>query len=351
MGGEDERWQADRLASGRAGDGLASSTMETTPSGTLPRVSAVILAHDRRDEVALVLDRLRDEPVDEIIVVDSGSSDGTADMVRARPEPHVHLLDPGGNVAIAGRNRGAEAATGELVLMLDDDAFPLPGAVARMRDAFTRDPRLAVAAGRVLDATPEGEVLRSDELGTFDWFFRGGRDLAVGEDGVPVFFFPEGASMVRREAYLAVGGFFEPYFFTVSELDLTTRLVASGWDVRYLRHAEFHHLKAPGGRTSGARTLSYRVRNQIWYFLRHFPAGMAARRIVGYLLFDLIEASYRGALGPFARGIRGAWRDREVALSTRAPLPRSVLRRAELDRARLHVQLLTGQLRAKLRRD
>ena len=67
-------------------------------------------------------------------------------------------------------------------------------------------------------------------------------------------------------------------------------------------------------------------------------------------LFDLIEASYRGALGAWARGVRDAWRDREVALSTRAPLPRAVLRRAELDRARLHVQLLTGQLRARLRR-
>ena len=39
--------------------------------------------------------------------------------------------------------------------------------------------------------------------------------------------------MVRRDAFLQVGGFFEPYFHLVEGIDLTARLLAAGWDVRY----------------------------------------------------------------------------------------------------------------------
>jgi hypothetical protein len=98
--------------------------------------------------------------------------------------------------------------------------------------------------------------------------------------------------------------------------------------------------------------LRLRVRNQLWYFYRHFPATVAARRIPAYLLFDLLESAKSGAFRSWAGGVHDAWGERAAVQGTREPLPRSVIRRAELNRGRLHLRLLAlraGRLARQLR--
>jgi GT2 family glycosyltransferase len=314
--------------------------------GGAPSVSAVIVTWNRRDAVETVLDRLAELPVDEVLVVDNGSEDGTGELVRGRGG-NVHLLEQGENAGIAGRNRGAEAATGDLLLMLDDDSYPLPGAVETLVERFEADPRLGAAGGFVRDVDADGNVVRSTELGTFDWWLRGGRNGDAPPEGFPSFFFPEGASLLRRSAYLEVGGFFEPYFYLSSEIDLATRLLAAGWDVRYVPQAQFDHMKAPGGRASD-RALYFRIRNHLWYLWLRFPAFVALRRSLGYLAFDLVDASYQRHPGAWARAVRDAWTQRALVRGHRRPVPRDVRRRAELNRGRTHVRLLLGQLRRRL---
>lgn len=309
-----------------------------------PKVSAVILAFNRADEVEHTLDRLAGLPIDETLVVDSGSDD-TAERVRRRGGA---LLVRQPDIGAAARNEGARAASGELVLMLDDDSYPLPGAVEALVETFARDPRLGLAAGYVRDVSGDGAVLSTEEVGTFDWFLRADERGPIPRDGTETFFFPEGACMVRRDAFLDAGGFFAPYFFTVSELDLATRLIGRGWDVRYVPAAVFDHRKAPGAGRVSERTLRLRVRNQLWYFWLRFPPSVAARRIPAYLLFDLIECVYRGVPGAWTAGISEAWRERERVRGYRDPLSRELTRRAELNRGRLHVRLLAHMLRRRL---
>jgi GT2 family glycosyltransferase len=156
--------------------------------------------------------------------------------------------------------------------------------------------------------------------------------------------------MARRSVYLEVGGYFEPYFFGTSEVDLATRMLAAGWDVRYVPAAVVDHLKEQSGRTSGRLMRRYRVRNQIWYFSLRFPLSMAIRRIPAYLLFDLIECAWHGASRDYFRGIVDAWRQRALVRGQRDPLPRDVLRRAEMNRGRLHMRFLVEEIVLKLRR-
>jgi GT2 family glycosyltransferase len=316
--------------------------------GGAPSVSAVIVTWNRRDAVELVLDRLAELPVDEVLVVDNGSEDGTAEAVRARGGK-VRLLEQGENAGIAGRNRGAELATGELLLMLDDDSYPLPGAIETLVERFDADPALGVAGGFVRDVDLEGNVIRSTELGTFDWWLRAGRKGDPPPEGFPAFFFPEGASLLRRDAYLQVGGFFEPYFYLSSEIDLATRLLAAGWDVRYVPQAVFDHLKSPAGRSSD-RALYFRIRNHLWYLWLRFPAHVALARSLGYLAYDLLDATYQRHPGAWARAVRDAWRQRELVRGQRRPVSRGVRRRAELNRGRTHARLLLGQLRRRVAR-
>lgn len=315
--------------------------------GGAPSVSAVIATRNRRDALEIVLDRLAELPVDEVLVADNGSEDGTAELVRSRGG-NVRLLELDANVGIAARNRAAAHASGDLLLMLDDDAYPLPGSVETLVQRFERDPRLGVAGGLVRDVDGEGRVLRSIELGTFDWWLRAGRKGEAPPEGFPAFFFPEGASMLRRSAFLEVGGFFEPYFHFSAEVDLATRLVAAGWDVRYVPQARFDHLKAPSGRVS-EQALYFRIRNNLWYLWLRFPTHVALRRTLGYLAFDLVDATYQRHPGAWARGVRDAWRQRALLRGERRPVPRELRRRAELNRGRTHVKLLLGQLRRRLR--
>jgi GT2 family glycosyltransferase len=323
-------------------------------SGPLP-VSAVVLAHDRRHAVDLVVRRLRGLGIDDVLVVDSGSSDGTAEML-AETHPWVTVVDPGGNVGASGRNLGVERARHEHVLMLDDDAYPRPGAAEALLETFRLAPKAAVVGGLVRDVeeppegsdiAPDPDVVRHEGLGTFDWWLRRGRTDPVGPEGVPAFFFPEGCCMVRRTPFLEAGGFYAPYFFATSEIDLTTRLVARGLEVRYQPGAAFDHMKVRAGRVASSAVLRYRVRNQVWYFHRHFPRALAARRIAAYLLFDLVQAGYEGALRHWWKGVSEAWTLRHTVAADVAPLPRDVLRRAEMDRGRLHLRLLVVQLRRK----
>jgi GT2 family glycosyltransferase len=321
-------------------------TLEGAARAERPGVSAVIATWNRCDALEIVLDRLAELPVDEVLVVDNGSEDGTAELVRARGG-NVRLLELGANLGLAGRNRAAREAGCELLLLLDDDAYPLPGAIEALAERFARDPRLGAAGGFVRDVDGDGRIMRSTELGTFDWWLRAGRKGEPPPEGLPAFFFPEGASMLRRSAFLEVGGFFEPYFHHVEGIDLSTRLLAAGWDVRYLPEARFDHMKAQTGRSSD-RALYLRIRNNLWYLWLRFPARVALPRSAGYLLFDLVDATYQRHPGAWAGAIRDAWTKRGLVRGERRPVPHEIRRRAELNRGRLHVRLLVGQLGRRL---
>jgi GT2 family glycosyltransferase len=311
-------------------------------------VSAVIPTIGRIEYIRVTLDRLSSLPIDEIIVVDNGSSEELVAELEDRPE--IKLLRPGANLGLAARNLAAEHARNEFLLMLDDDSWPLPGAIEAGLAAFEGLPRLAVVGGLVRDLDLDGNVVQVDEPGSFDWFLRAGQTGDPPPGGFPAFFFPACAAFVRRSAFLEVGGFLRPLFMHNIEVELTTRLLGAGWDVRYLPTAVFEHMKAPLGVTRNPAMAKYRVRNHVWYFWMHFPPGLAARRVPAYLLFDLIEYAYRRNPSAWVEGVQTAWKDRETVRPYRRPLPREILRRAELNRGRMHLRLLWAQLSRNLSR-
>jgi GT2 family glycosyltransferase len=304
-----------------------------------------VITHNRPRELALVLDRLAALALDEVVVVENGATGATAQA--GAEERGARVIRSPENLGIAARNLAAEEVRSELLLMLDDDSYPCSGTLETLIGAFRASPRLAVAAGEVVDVDEQGRVLRSGEPGTFDWFLRAGRSGAP-EDGFPAFFFPEGACVIRRAAFVEAGGFFTPFFFACEGLELTSRLLALGWDVRYFPGARFEHLKARADRVSPEAMLYHRIRNHAWYLWLRFPPSVAARRLPAYLAFDLVEAVYRGAPRAWLRAVRDAWRLRERVSGARQPLPRDVIRRAELNRGRMHLRLLGEQLRRRV---
>ncbi|MCG6962567.1 MAG: glycosyltransferase [Acidobacteria bacterium] len=116
------------------------------------QVSVVIAAYDDRErlhECLLSVSRQRDPDGNtEIIVVDDGSTDGTADMVR-REHPAVRLVTGDNRGAEVARNRGVDEARGEIVAFIDSDCTAEPGWLQGMADNLRTDP-LLVVGGRVV---------------------------------------------------------------------------------------------------------------------------------------------------------------------------------------------------------
>ena len=116
----------------RSGDPRAADDAErVTPR--LRSVSVVIPTRNRRPRLNALIDRLLADPGDhEIVVVDDGSTDGTAAMLAeyAHREPRVIPVVGPSAGSSGARRAGADRASGDILVLLDDDVLPEPGLVA-----------------------------------------------------------------------------------------------------------------------------------------------------------------------------------------------------------------------------
>ncbi len=122
-------------------------------------MTVVIPAYNAERTLGRVLDALaaQEQAVDEVIVVDDGSTDGTAALAAGRGAAVVHT--DGGGFAGAARNRGWDEATGDVVVFLDSDAIPEPGWGAGLRRALAEFPGAIVGCARTFRGkTPWGWV-------------------------------------------------------------------------------------------------------------------------------------------------------------------------------------------------
>lgn len=120
-------------------------------------VSVLIPAHDAAPYLGEAIESAlaQTHAAVEVIVVDDGSSDGTAEVARAyRSRVRLHVQERAG--AGAARNAAARLARGELLAFLDADDRFVPGKLARQLDALARDPRLEAVFGWVREfVSPE----------------------------------------------------------------------------------------------------------------------------------------------------------------------------------------------------
>jgi cellulose synthase/poly-beta-1,6-N-acetylglucosamine synthase-like glycosyltransferase len=119
-----------------------------------PFVSVIVPVRDGEPMIADCLDSIltADYPADrrEILVIDNGSSDGTAALIRARPVRYLH--EPRRGVSNA-RNRGIAESTGEILAFVDADCLVEPQWLGELVRAF-EDPAVGAVAGDLQHAPP-----------------------------------------------------------------------------------------------------------------------------------------------------------------------------------------------------
>lgn len=235
-----------------------------------PRLAVVVLTYNRVDEVMRTVARLLAVPErPPVIVVDNGSSDGTVDRL-ARDAPEVEVIALDRNLGAAGRNAGVERVDRPYVAFCDDDTWWAPGSLARAADLLDAHPRLAAVTARVLVGAAECEdptcaVMAASPLRRVD-----------GLPGVPILGFMAGAAMVRRSAFLTVGGFDPRLFLGGEEALVAMDLAARGWAMAYASNLVVHHHPSPSRDVRARRRLL--VRNALWLAWLRRPVGSALRR-------------------------------------------------------------------------
>jgi len=201
------------------------------------RFSIIIPTHNRKETLrrslsaAIVQDYLNYE----VIVVDDGSSDGTGEMVR-REFPHVRCIrqEPNRGPA-AARNRGIEAATGEIIAFTDDDCLVPPNFLSRLADGYCRYPE-AVGVGGYLEA-PDA-LLQTNPFACYEAYVTHQVYQAGPEEYLGGFECPAGGTnsmSYRKAVLLEVGGFDETFPYAAGEdADLKWRVVQRGYRLLYV---------------------------------------------------------------------------------------------------------------------
>lgn len=230
------------------------------------RVTTVVITRNRLEDLRRTLPRHRPP----VVLVDNGSSDGTVAYVTER-FPWIETVALGQNIGAPARNVGAERSSTPYVAFADDDSWWRPGALIDAADVLDRHPRLAVLAARMLldDSGREDPVcaqMAAAPLGTEP-------DLP----GPSVLGFLACGAVVRRDAFLSVGGFDEVLFFGGEEERVALDLLTTGWGMAYAPEVVAEH------RPSTSRVPSQRrrrwARNQVLTALMRRPWSVVGRQV------------------------------------------------------------------------
>jgi cellulose synthase/poly-beta-1,6-N-acetylglucosamine synthase-like glycosyltransferase/peptidoglycan/xylan/chitin deacetylase (PgdA/CDA1 family) len=191
-------------------------------------VSVIVPAYNERAGIADTLASLlaSDHPI-EIIVVDDGSTDGTADVARAVADPRVRVVRQRNAGKAAALNRGIALARHELVVMMDGDTVFEPDTVRRLVQPFA-DPRVGAVAGNAKVVNRRGLVARWQHL---EYVVGFAIDRRVYDTLHCMPTVPGAVGAFRRSALVAVGGLSDDTL--AEDTDLTIALGRAGWHVVY----------------------------------------------------------------------------------------------------------------------
>ncbi|MGO9434492.1 MAG: glycosyltransferase family 2 protein [Terracidiphilus sp.] len=280
----------------------------------------------------------------ETILVDNGSTDGSAEFVREQ-FPEVKLLALPENLGFTGGNStGYERAQGNLVVLLNNDTEAHPKWLEEIRRASGTYPKVGSFASKMMYFDDRGRIENCGfDLGVAGTTLDLGRDELDGPDWTEprrVFGACGGAAAYRRNMLDDIG-FLDPQFFLIYEdVDLSFRAQLRGYECIYIPRAiVYHRYRASIGKAS-PRQVFFSQRNIELVYLKNMPLGLIFQSVPERLIYELGSALYfsrQGAASAF-------WRAKLDVLKC---LPRIWRERKEIQKGK---KVATSQLKAIMRK-
>jgi GT2 family glycosyltransferase len=304
--------------------------------GSQVTISVVVVTWNRRELLQACLASLarQTHPRFEVVVVDNGSEDGSAAMVRdlvaSYPVPLRLIANSSNRGFCAANNQGFAASQAELVALLNNDAEAEPGWLEALEAAIRLHDDVGMAASKILvwedPRRPGSEKI--DKCGHLIYpdgqnRGRGSGQLDHGQfNRVEEVLWPDGcAAMYRRAMLEDVGGFDEEFFAYADDAELGLRGRIAGWRCFYAPGAVVRHHRGATLGIGSARRLTLIERNRVLLVVKLFPwnllwanAGYHFARIAAGMWAAIRNRGelryYPGAQGKMAAAaalIRGNW--------------------------------------------
>lgn len=315
-------------------------------------ISVIVVNWNRRKLLCSCLESLGRQSLDgfEVVVVDNGSTDGSAEMVAGLAgvpgRYSLRLIRNAENRGFcAANNQGIAACSGDLVALLNNDAEASPKWLESLRRPLDEDPSVGMAASKILVYE---DPRRIDKVGHLIYADgqnrgRGSGELDVGQyEQQEEALWPDGcAAMYRRSMLDQIGGFDEDLFAYGDDADLGLRARIAGWNCIYVPDAVVLHHRASTLGAGSPRRVELIERNRVLLAAKLFPwsllwlnAGLYLARLAAGLVAALRN---KGETRQFP-GLRGKTRLAMAILrgdlAALKLLPRFLKKRREIDRTR-----------------
>ena len=250
----------------------------------------------------------------EVIVVDNGSTDGSAAFLREQ-YPEVRLLPFPENLGFARAvNEGIRASSLPYVLLLNNDTVPDPEFVEEMLLAIRRHKKAFSCQARMMQLhAPELLDDAGDCYSAMGWAFARGKGKKADAylEETRIFSSCAGAAIYRRKLFAATGLFDEEHFAYLEDLDIGYRARLLGYENWYAPKAVVLHV---GSGTSGSRynqfKTRYSSRNNIYLIYKNMPAAQILLNLpflaAGFGI-KLVFFTFRGLGREYLAGIKNGF--------------------------------------------
>jgi GT2 family glycosyltransferase len=309
-----------------------------------PDISVAVVNWNRREYLRACLTSLAGQrgAQFEVIVVDNGSSDGSAEM--ARSEFGVRVIANAANLGFcAANNQAFGAARGEFIALLNNDAEAAPDFLANLRQAFDAAPDIGMAAAKVLVWE---DPRRIDKVGHLIYPDGQNRGRGTGEidsgqfDRIEECLWPDGCAAIYRKAMLdAIGGFDEDFFMFGDDAELGLRARIAGWHCLYVPSAVVRHHRGASLGVGSTERIFLIERNRVLLAAKLFPWSLLllnpyyfALRLASGLAAAAGEKGEMARFPGFAGKLRLAWTILRADLAALRLVPRMFRKRGEVRR-------------------
>lgn len=267
--------------------------------------TVVITTKNRKEELGRTLDScVRQHAEIEVLVIDDGSTDETDQFVRAK-YPGITIVrseEPRG--LIVQRNAAAKLARANILISIDDDAeFSSPDIVSRIVSQFDESGRIAAVAIPFINVRIDSKVQQSPPTPSGVWI----TNEFIGT-----------AYAIRKDVFLAAGGFREFLFHQGEEGDLCIRLLDRGLFVRCGNSEPILHYLSPN--RSWDRVNIFGQRNLILFAWFNVPLLTLGAHVIGSVINGLRWGVRHGGVRGRLRGTLLGFRDLFNSAVTRKPV-------------------------------
>ncbi len=268
-----------------------------------PVVSIVFLNYNRLDETKITIEKLlvcAENKAIEVIAVDNGSTDGTAEFLDGlKDKLRVILLEH--NQGIEGYNRGFEAARGEILIVLDDDSHIEHDAIDKALELFAGDPKVGIVAFRIVDS--QGKRFNTWHIPASDCLQESFAFVGCG-------------FAIRREVFRRIGYYPEHFFIYHNEIFVAIRTKLLGYKVLFDPSCQAVH-RSVGLPRDPSRRIYYTLRNTLYLIWTYYPLPIAIYLMASRLFISFCLALFYHKVGVALKAFRdfAAHRPERVFLS------------------------------------